>query len=297
MLMKKYIQLLRVHHYIKNLLVFSAIIFGSQLFSLDKLGSVIIAFFSFCFSSSFVYIFNDIRDADKDRNHPQKRNRPIAANKISVKRAVIIACICLLISCILMLLSFNLTALLLWAAYIILNILYSIGLKNYPLVDVCILVSGFLIRIMYGAVVSDIAISDWLYLTVISLSFFFALGKRRNEYKQIGNTDTRRSLSGYTWGFLDKSMYMCLTLANVFYALWSVGESTISRYHGNRIVFSVPIVLLISLKYSHNIEKDDSDGDPVEVLLHDRTLIILCLVYIMIMMCILYSEKIIPGIQ
>ena len=150
-----------------------------------------------------------------------------------------------------------------------------------------ILVSGFLIRIICGAIATDIAISNWLYLTVITLAFYFALGKRRNELKKVGDNTTRKVLKAYSVEFLDKSMYMCLTLANVFYALWSMDEKTVTLYGSEQLVYTVPIVILITMKYSLNIE-GDSDGDPVEVLVHDKILVVLCLIYFCVMFGFLY---------
>ena len=134
---------------------------------------------------------------------------------------------------------------------------------------------------------AEITVSNWLYLTVIALAFYLALGKRRNELKQLKNNDTREVLKSYTVSFLDKNMSMCLTLSNVFYALWSMDEKTISLYNNQYLTFTVPIVLLITMRYSLDIE-GNSDGDPVEVLLHDKILLALCIIYLSVMFVILY---------
>ena len=284
--MKPYLKLMRVHHYIKNLLVFAALACSGQLFHPEKLLAGLAAFVAFCMVSSVVYIVNDIRDQEKDRRHPTKCKRPIAAGTVSVRNAWILAGVLLLIAALLNGLSFRVGSTLLLLLYFVLNLAYSFGLKNVPIVDITILVSGFLIRVLYGAMVTGIVISNWLYLTVIAVAFYFALGKRRNELRQLGSGETRAVLKAYPVNFLDKNMGMCLTLANVFYALWSMDENTVSAY-GNNLVFSVPIVLLITMKYSLNIE-GESDGDPVEVLLHDKVLLILCFVYLLTMFAILY---------
>ena len=285
--MKHYLKLMRVHHYIKNLLVFAALVCSGQLFHLEKLTSGISGFVAFCMTSSVVYIINDIRDQEKDRKHPTKCKRPIAAETVSVKGAWILAALLLLIAVVCNGIVFDLTATSLLVLYLVLNLAYSFGLKNIPIVDITILVAGFLIRILYGALVTEITISNWLYLTVIALSFYFALGKRRNELKHISEGETRQVLKAYPISFLDKSMGMCLTLANVFYALWSMDENTTSLYNSDSLVFTVPIVLLITMKYSLDIE-GESDGDPVEVLLHDKVLLVLCVLYLAIMFLILY---------
>ena len=285
--MKHYIKLMRVHHYIKNFLVFAALICSGQLFQFEKFLSGLSGFLAFCMVSSVVYIINDIRDKDKDRKHPTKCKRPIAAGTVSVKGACILAAVLLAIAIVCNCITFHIVSTSLLALYLVLNLAYSFGLKNIPIVDITILVSGFLIRILYGAVITQITVSNWLYLTVIAISFYFALGKRRNELKHISSGETRQVLKAYPVSFLDKSMSMCLTLANTFYALWSMDEKTIATYNSNYLIFTVPIVLLITMKYSMAVE-GESDGDPVEVLLHDKILLTLCVLYVAVMFMILY---------
>ena len=185
--MKRYFKLMRVHHYIKNFLVFAALACSGQLFQPDKLLMGLAGFAAFCMTSSVVYIVNDIRDREKDRRHPTKCSRPIAAGTVSVKSAWTLAAVLLAAGFLCNFLAFQATATLLLVVYLGLNLAYSFGLKNIPIVDVTILVAGFLIRILYGALVTGITISNWLYLTVIALAFYFSLGKRRNELKQLGD--------------------------------------------------------------------------------------------------------------
>ena len=284
--MKHYLKLMRPHHYIKNFLVFAALACSGQFFDMSKLLAALCGFWAFCMISSVVYIINDIRDVEKDRNHPTKCRRPIAAGTVSVKNAWGLAGLLLVIACICNTLVFRLSATALLAGYLVLNLAYSFGLKNVPIVDITILVSGFLIRVLYGAIATDILVSNWLYLTVIALAFYFSLGKRRNELKQLGSGQTRKVLEAYPVSFLDKGMSMCLTLAIIFYALWSMDESTVAAY-GQHLVLTVPIVMLIVLKYSLNIE-GESDGDPVEVLVHDKILMLLVVLYLAAMFLILY---------
>lgn len=285
--MKQYLKCMRIRHYIKNFLIFVALACSGQLFSSEKLFSGIIGFVAFCMVSSVIYIINDIQDREKDSNHPTKCKRPIAAGKVSVKEAWLLAIILLLIAIICNGLIFHITSTLLLALFLVLNLAYSFGLKNIPIVDVTILVAGFLIRILYGSFITEIAVSNWLYLTVITMAFYFALGKRRNELKKISDGTTRQVLKAYPINFLDRNMGMYLTAANVFYALWSMEEKNMSFYHYEYLIFTVPIVFIITMKYSLDIERE-SDGDPVEVLLHDRVLLVLCVLYLGVMFMILY---------
>lgn len=285
--MKHYLKLMRIHHYIKNFLVFATLICSGQLFVFEKLKSGIFAFIIFCMVSSSVYIFNDIRDKDNDSKHPTKCNRPIANGTISIRKAYALFIILLAIAIICNCIVFNIISTAILILYLILNCAYSLGLKNIPLVDISILVAGFLIRILYGAIVMDITISNWLYLTVIAFALYFALGKRRNELKQINDGRTRQVLKLYSFSFLDKNMQMSMTLANVFYALWSMDKKTICLYDNEYLIFTVPIVLLITMKYSLDVE-GVSDGDPVEVLIHDKILFGLCTLYLIVMLLLLY---------
>lgn len=285
---RDHIRLMRVHHYIKNFLVFAALACSGQLFRWEKLLPALAGFAAFCASSSVVYIVNDIRDREKDMLHPVKCRRPVASGRVSEKSARILALALAVCAFAANCVVFHPASTLLLGLYLVLNWAYSSGLKNIPLVDVTILVSGFLLRIMYGAVITGIEISDWLYLTVITFAYYFALGKRRNELKWApSGTDTRKVLRHYSLEFLDKNMYMCLALALAFYALWCTDSVTTSRYGGVKLVFTVPVVLLIAMRYSMDVE-GGADGDPVEVLLHDRMLLALCLIYAAIMFAMLY---------
>ncbi|MDO5138384.1 MAG: decaprenyl-phosphate phosphoribosyltransferase [Oscillospiraceae bacterium] len=284
--MRKYFKLLRVHHYMKNMLVIAALACSGQIFESAKLFSCLIGLIAFCALSSAVYIFNDIRDIDKDRLHETKKDRPLASGAVDVKTAKIIGAALVCAAFVLNALVFKVLSTVWLVIYLVLNILYSMGLKDIPLVDISILVAGFVIRVLYGATIAEVSVSKWLYLTVVAFSFMLALGKRRNEILR-GGTETRSVLKHYSESFLDKSMYMCLGLTNTFYALWSMDSQTASHYHNDFLVFTVPIIMLITLKYMMDIESD-SDGDPVEVLLHDKLLLVLCTTYLFAMFCILY---------
>lgn len=285
--MRKYLKLMRVHHYIKNLLIFTPTIFSGYLFEKEIFWSSILGFITFSFLASFIYIINDIQDVELDRLHPTKRNRPLAANVITIKRAKMISVILLVLMALTNIyISNNVMTWICLLAYLILNIAYSNGLKNYPIIDVTILVSGFVIRVIYGSAVTGIEISKWLYLTVIALSFYLGLGKRRNELIKQKAT-SRKVLQYYNHDFLDKNMYMCLALTIAFYSLWTVDPLTIERISNNYLIWTVLLVIIICMKYSLNIETT-SDGDPVEVILSDKLLLLLIILFSVITLAIIY---------
>ncbi len=288
--MNKYLKLIRAKHYIKNLLIFFPLIFSQNLFDLNLIGNVICGFFSFCFLSSAIYIINDIRDKENDRAHPTKKNRPIASGAISLGNAYTLFVLLIVASAILNLLVSN-GGFFSWvylASYFLLNVLYSFGFKNIPIVDIAILAFGFLLRVLYGSAITSIEISEWLYLTIIAMSFYLGLGKRRGELKIMNKTEgARKVLKYYNKDFLDKNMYLCLALTITFYSLWTVDATTIARVGGENLVWTVPLVILICMKYGLTVE-GNSDGDPVEVVLGDRYLIILILIFIVVTLGIIY---------
>lgn len=286
--MKHYLKLMRVHHYMKNGLIFAPLIFSGNLLNGELFFNTMLGFIAFSFIASTVYIVNDLQDAELDRLHPTKCKRPLAANLVSVKSATVLAVGLVIISFIInMYISGNnIIAWLSIILYLLLNLAYSNGLKNYPIIDVAILVSGFVLRVLYGSGITEIEISNWLYLTVISMSFYLGLGKRRNELLKQKNV-SRKVLKYYNHNFLDKNMYMCLALTIVFYSLWTVDPITIERMSNDLLVWTVPLIILICMKYSLNIEKD-SDGDPVEVVIRDKFLLGLVIMFLIFSIGIIY---------
>ena len=285
---KNYFKLLRVNHYLKNFLVLLPLVFSSELLNLSKLKTTVLGFIAFCLTASIVYIINDLKDIENDKKHPVKKNRPFASGKVSKVEGIIIL---IVLTLIVLGLSYFIgfehwIALLLLGVYLLLNVFYSFGLKNVPIVDIVILVSGFLIRVVYGAQIIDLTVSNWMYLTVISASFYMGLGKRRNEIIKKGDK-SRKVLKYYTKEFLDKNMYVFLGLCIVFYALWAVDPTTINKLGNNLMIWTVPFIMVILMKYSLNVE-GNSFGDPVDVILHDKSLLAIGAIYALSMFGIIY---------
>ena len=145
--MKKYIELLRVKHYIKNALIFVPMFFGGLIFDENKMSDGLLGFIAFCMISSAIYVLNDLRDIEKDRKHPTKRYRPLASGKVKPQQGVMVMIGCLFLACIISILIKNIYAAMLLGMYFVLNVAYSMGLKNKPIIDIVILASGFVIRI------------------------------------------------------------------------------------------------------------------------------------------------------
>lgn len=288
--MKKYIQLLRVQHWLKNILIFLPLIFSKNLFNVNDLIMVLVGSIAFSFIASIVYINNDIHDIENDRKHSKKKKRPLASGKVSVKTAIIYEVVLGLFSILLLMFLYfkvqNLFIVILPVIYLLLNYLYSKGLKNIAIIDIVILVSGFVIRVLFGALIISVELSNWLYLMVMFGSFYLGLGKRRNEFLKIG-VSSRKVLTSYNKDFLDKNMYSCLTLSIFSYSMWCIDPITLSRIDNQFLIWTIPFVMIIFMLYSLEIEKD-SLGDPVEVILKSKSLISMVGLYGFVMFLLLY---------
>ena len=288
--MKKYLKLIRANHWLKNVLIFLPLFFSGSLFQGNNLLITFIGFISFSFIASCVYIINDMNDIEADRKHPVKKNRPLASGAVSIRTAVFILIALLIISTLIDVkiytLNNNILTILIPIIYLILNILYSIKLKHIPIIDVTVLVSGFFLRVLFGALIIGVELSNWLYLMIIFGSFFLVFGKRRNEMLKNGDS-SRKVLKIYNKEFLDKNMYVFLGLAIISYSLWCVDPSTILRVGNNYMIWSVPILVTIFMKYSLDIE-GNSFGDPIDVVTSDKILIIIILVYVLYLIGVFY---------
>lgn len=280
---KAWLKELRVVHYFKNLLVFMPIVFGGQLLDTEPLRKSVICFFCFCMVSSAVYLINDIQDVETDRLHEKKKNRPIAAGIISIPSAWTAAAFLLAGGIFLTFLlgSGTLAGLLVTVLYFIINMAYSVlGVKNIPILDVFFLAAVFLMRVYMGGIVAGISISSWLYLVVLTGALYLGFGKRRNELSAEG-TGTRKVLQFYNVAFLDKNMHGCMTMAVIFFSLWCQQKKEV-------YLVLIPFLLAILFRYNLDIEQKANDGDPVSVILQDKILIGIILVFGLAILTLLY---------
>lgn len=274
---------MRVKSWLKNLFVLTPIVFSLELFEADRFIRALLLTVSFCLISSAVYVFNDIKDIEKDRKHSVKKNRPLAAGLISVTCAWIMIAVLTAAG---LLLSFyvNLHSLCFILAYILVNILYSGWLKKQAVIDCFCIAAGFVLRVLAGGTVVEGGVSDWMFLTVISVSLFMAFGKRRGELLTHGERDTRSVLDSYEIPFLNGSVFMCAGLAMVFYSLWSLSQ-------GAHLVYTVPVIMFIVIRYLMIIFSGLSDGDPTTVILSDKTILAACGICGIILLAILYAPQ------
>ena len=288
--MKDYMKLIRVKHWLKNGLVFLPIFFSINLLNKEMLITSILAFIIFSITASIVYVVNDIEDVEKDKKHPVKKNRPLASGRVTMTEAKIIrAILIILLGGFLWMMSLRVESIWIFIIplfYIVMNIAYSKKLKNIPILDVIVIVTGFILRVMYGGIVTNVEVSKYLYLMIIFGSFFLGFGKRRNEMIKNGDK-SRESLSMYNKEFLDKNMYVAFALAIVSYTLWCVDPNTIAHIGNDYIFWTIPLLIIILQQYSLNIERN-SHGDPIDVILSDKLLLGTIAVYVVVMGVIIY---------
>ncbi|MFZ5985803.1 MAG: UbiA prenyltransferase family protein [Bacillota bacterium] len=268
---KHYIQLIRPHQYSKNLFMFLPAFFALKIADIAVILKLWLAFAIFSLIASTVYVINDIRDIEYDKEHPIKRNRPLASGKIQVKHAAFTAILFALtgftVSVFLNMQMFYLVVL-----YFILNILYSVKLKHIAIVDICIIAVGFCIRVFVGGVIADVELSEWIILMTFLLAVFLALAKRRDDvliFLKSGDKP-RKNIDGYNLEFIDASMIIMASVVIVSYIMYSVSFEVTSRLHTDKLYITVLFVILGILRYLQITFVENRSGSPTEIFLKDR---------------------------
>jgi 4-hydroxybenzoate polyprenyltransferase len=289
-MIKIYFQLLRVPQWIKNIFIFVPILFAKQIFLLEYFHTVIVAFITFCFASSLVYIINDLIDVDRDKLHPVKKSRPIPAGKISKKEALFVIAVLLLI--IVALCTYlNPNFILTLAGYIALNIAYSIILKHIVIIDIICIATGFMLRVLAGAFVISIYISSWLILTTLFISLFLAIMKRRSELnlkESENSTSTRKVLTEYSVSFTEQMAAISAAGVIICYALYTVSERTVKNLQSEGLVFTTIFVVFGIFRFMYLVYMKSRGENTTEIMLTDIPLILNIILYVFTVALIIY---------
>ena len=279
---------MRPRQWVKNVLVLAAPFAAGDLL-LPGIGlQLVIAFVAFSLAASGVYLVNDAKDVEADRAHPTKRNRPIAAGIVPAGLAVGVAVVLLAGSIALALLaSYELAALL--AVYVAVQLAYCFWLKHQPVLDICIVASGFLMRAIAGGAATGIALSQWFLLVAGFGSLFMVAGKRYAEMMLAERTGAkiRRSLESYSASYLRFVWGLSATVLITTYSLWAF---EIRETENNPIWSAVSIVpfVIAVLRYSVDVDRGEG-GEPEEIALGDRVLQVLALLWIATLTVAVYS--------
>ena len=265
------IEAMRPRQWMKNIFLFAGVVFGQRLYDRGAVVWSLGAFCIFCFLSSAVYLVNDVADAEKDREHPTKRNRPIASGRLPKSIALVSAFIFAIGSIGLSLViapTFAAFAI----AYLVLNLLYSFSLKHIVILDVLMVAIFFVIRAAAGAAAINVAISHWLLICTLLLALFIALSKRRHELVLLENNASahRASLTEYSAYLLDQMIAVVTASTLMGYVLYTVDARTVAVFGSERLVYTVPFVIFGIFRYLYLIHQKGEGGNPDRIILSDR---------------------------
>ena len=283
---------MRPQEWTKNLLVFSGVIFSKSLTDVNSIWISVLGFAVFCAASSGVYLFNDLCDLKADREHPVKRNRPIASGVLDINFARV-AMVALFAVAGAGALALGQGFALIIGVYLVTCLAYSLRLKDIVILDVILIASGFVLRAVSGAVLIGVAASEWLLLCTSMVALLIGFGKRRHELVLLEGTagNHRRSLSDYSLEFLDSIMAICAGSALITYALYTRADETIARVGSRGMLITIPFVVYGIFRYLFLIHKRKAGGDPVQILLRDRPTLLNLALWIITAGLVIYLPK------
>lgn len=287
------IRLLRPLQWLKNGFVFTPLIFSKHLLEKEYNNKATIAFIAFCLLSSAVYILNDIVDKEADKIHPEKKKRPIASGDLPVTVGVGIFIVLLSLSLLIsQLLPFLFTGTI--VMYLVLQLLYSFGLKHVVILDVFIIALGFMLRVVAGAVAIDVVISNWIIITTLFLSLFLAVSKRRSELGMIqqANIETKRKvLESYSIQYLDYALVITATGMAISYSLYTMAERTIAVFGSEHLIFTTVFVLFGIFRYLYLAINKGEGENPTAILVKDAPMGINLILWFVTVIFIIYYSR------
>lgn len=291
-LFKALVRLARPHQYVKNAFVFLPVLFGHRLTDSGALLLSSIVFVTFCLLASAVYTINDIRDKEEDREHPQKRLRPLASGEVTTLQAVLFVLI-LLFAVVFISIRFLPNSIWpIFGVYLGINLAYSFYLRKVAIVDLVCVSSGFVLRVFAGAVSANVFVSHWIIIMTFLLSLFLALAKRRNdlvlmESKQ-DQGNSRRSLAGYNLEFVSMSMVTASSVIIVAYILYTVSPETLAIHGAVNLYLTSIWVILGLMRYMQVTFVLDKTMPPTLVILKDRFMQITVFAWLLNVYILLY---------
>ncbi|ASW74400.1 prenyltransferase UbiA [Chryseobacterium piperi] len=295
--MKKYFKLLRVEQWVKNLFVFVPLFFSGNIKNLDLLTKSIFAFIIFSLAASVVYILNDYNDIEADRQHPEKRRRPLASGAISKSQAIGILIGIIVVNVALIIFAQAYFHQILWkfatiiGFYFVMNLAYTFKLKHVPIIDIFIIATGFVLRVLAGGYITGITISQWAILLTFVLALVLAIGKRRGELinAQVSGK-TRRALDGYNVQFADIALSISVTLAIMCYLMFTLSPEVQAKFH-ERVFYTVIFVVFAFLRYLQQTLVYNRTESPTKIVYRDRYIQVTLLLWVATFLIQIYFKK------
>lgn len=290
--MKNLIRLIRPHQWVKNLVVLLPVFFGGALLHIESVYAGLVTALCFSFAASSIYCLNDIVDVDDDRRHPVKCHRPMASGAISIPQGYTLMFLMFVLS---MLSTFLLRQSQLETAsvilfYWLLNIAYCLKLKQYAIIDVCVVSFGFVLRILAGGYATSIHLSKWIVLMTFLLMLFLSFAKRRDDVVRMNETGhaPRQNTIRYNLTFINQAITITSSVTLVCYIMYTVSPETIQNFHTDYLYLTSVFVLVGLLRYIQIAVVDKRSGDPTKVMLHDRFMQFVVLAFGLAFLFIIY---------
>lgn len=293
--MKNLLKLIRPKQWSKNVFVLVPMFFGGKLFDVPSLQAAFITFFAFCFAASSIYCFNDLVDVEADRRHPVKCHRPVASGAVSVAKAYILMMFMFALSMLTMTLlegrSWTATAIVLF--YWLLNIAYCKKLKDYAIIDVCVIAFGFVLRILVGGIAVGVQLTSWIVLMTFLLTLFLSFTKRRDDVIRMNQTGEapRKNTIRYNETFINQAITITGAVMLVCYIMYTVSPEVVSRFSTSHLYLTSVFVLLGLLRFIQIAVVDEKSGDPTKVILLDRFIQFVVVGWGLMFLLIIYFKR------
>lgn len=274
--MNNILKLIRPHQWLKNVFVLIPMFFGGSLLDPEDIRASLLTFLAYSFVASSVYCFNDINDVEADRRHPVKCKRPLASGAVSMGTAWMLMALMFVLAALMTALLgdrghiLKVGGVLLF--YYILNICYCAKLKQYAIVDVCIVAFGFVLRVLAGGFATDITLSKWLVLMTFLLTLFLSFAKRRDDVLRMNETGKppRKNTIRYNLTFINQAITITASVTLVCYIMYTVSPEVVARLGSDLLYLTSVFVLLGLLRYMQITVVDKKSGDPTKIMLRDR---------------------------
>lgn len=286
------IRIVRPRQWVKNFFVFIPLFFGGQMSNTALLLDALTTFIAFSLAASSIYCLNDIVDVEADRQHPVKCHRPIASGQVSVSAAYALMAIMLILSMTVcpMLKGRSMAVGAVVLGYWIMNIAYCVWLKNFAIIDVCLIAFGFVLRILAGGLATAIEPSNWLVLMTFLLTLFLSFAKRRDDVLRMEATGKppRKNTIRYNLTFINQAITISASITLVCYIMYTVSPEVTARFNSHYIYLTTIFVLVGLLRYIQIAVVDKQSGDPTKIILRDRFTQLVVLAWMVSFLFIIY---------
>ena len=274
-MIKNILRLTRPKQWIKNFFIFIPMFFGGELFDAHSVWLAVLTFIAYSFVASSVYCYNDIVDVDADRRHPVKCHRPVASGAISIRVAYTLMAVMFLLGVMVMSLlppEVMSSVMAVIVFYYVLNLAYCSKLKQYAILDVCIVAFGFVLRILAGGFACELALSNWIVIMTFLLTLFMSFAKRRDDVLRMNATGEapRKNTVRYNLTFIDQAITITASVTLVCYIMYCVSPEVMERFHTPFLYLTFVFVLLGLLRYIQITVVDKKSGDPTKIILNDH---------------------------